>query len=75
MAVEKEIEREFHRVDAVVKRDLQSYPAFHRCMSDLITRIDEDYTRSTEVPPSPPAWTRSSGSEHDLAKCSVEPQR
>lgn len=56
MAVEKEIEREFHRVDAVVKRDLQSYPAFHRCMSDLITRIDEDYTRSTEVPPSPPAW-------------------
>jgi hypothetical protein len=56
LAVEKELEREFHRVDAVVKRDLQTYPAFHRCMSDLITRIDEDYCRSTEVPPSPPAW-------------------
>ncbi len=56
MEVEKEIEREFHRVDAVVKRDLQSYPAFHRSMSDLITRIDEDYRKSTEVPPSPPAW-------------------
>jgi len=54
--VEKEIEREFHRVDAVVKRDLQTYPAFHRNMSDLITRIDEDYRKSTEVPPSPPAW-------------------
>ena len=56
LAVEKELEREFHRVDAVVKRDLQTYPAFHRSMSDLITRIDEDYRRSTEVPPSPPAW-------------------
>ncbi|PLX98291.1 MAG: hypothetical protein C0623_13285 [Desulfuromonas sp.] len=56
LAVEKELEREFHRVDAVVKRDLQTYPAFHRNMSDLITRIDEDYCRSTEVPPSPPAW-------------------
>jgi len=56
LEVEKELEREFHRVDAVVKRDLQTYPAFHRSMSDLITRIDEDYRRSTEVPPSPPAW-------------------
>ncbi len=56
LAVEKELEREFHRVDAVVKRDLQTYPAFHRSMSDLITRIDEDYRKSTEVPPSPPAW-------------------
>ncbi len=56
MDVEKELEREFHRVDAVVKRDLQTYPAFHRSMSDLITRIDEDYRKSTDVPPSPPAW-------------------
>ncbi len=54
--IEKELEREFQRVDAVVKRDLQSYPAFHRNMSDLITRIDEDYRQSTEAPPSPPAW-------------------
>jgi hypothetical protein len=54
--IEKELEREFQRVDAAVKRDLQTYPAFHRNMSDLITRIDEDYQQSTEVPPSPPAW-------------------
>ncbi|MGE4580478.1 MAG: hypothetical protein AB7F21_13190 [Desulfuromonadales bacterium] len=54
--IEKELEREFQRVDAVVKRDLQTYPAFHRSMSDLITRIDEDYRQSTEAPPSPPAW-------------------
>ncbi len=54
--IEKGLEREFQRVDAVVKRDLQTYPAFHRNMADLITRIDEDYRESTEVPPSPPAW-------------------
>jgi hypothetical protein len=54
--VEKGLEREFQRVDSLVKRDLQTYPAFHRSMSDLITRIDEDYRQSTEVPPSPPAW-------------------
>jgi hypothetical protein len=54
--VEKELEREFHRVEASVKRDLQTYPNFHRSMADLVTRIDEDYRQSTEVPPSPPAW-------------------
>ncbi len=54
--IEKEIEREFHRVNAVVQRDLQGYPALHRSMSDLITRIDEDYRESTESPPSPPGW-------------------
>ena len=54
--VEKEIEREFHRIESVVRRDLQGYPTLHRNMSDLITRIDEDYRRSTETPPSPPAW-------------------
>ena len=56
--IEKEVAREFHRVEAMVQRDLQGYPAFHRKMSDLITRIDEDYRQSTEVAPSPPAWTR-----------------
>ncbi len=54
--VEREIEREFYRIEAVVQRDLQGYPTLHRNMSDLITRIDEDYRQSTETPPSPPAW-------------------
>ncbi len=50
------IEREFHRVDAVVKRDLSGYPALHRQLSNQIAQIDEDYRQSTEVPPAPPAW-------------------
>ena len=33
-SVERLIEREFHRVDAVVKRDLSGYPTLHRALSD-----------------------------------------
>lgn len=55
-AAERKIEREFERINAVVTRDLQGYPAMHRAMSDLITAIDEDYRVSTDSPPSPPAW-------------------
>ncbi|HAG50845.1 MAG TPA: hypothetical protein DCL42_05855, partial [Deltaproteobacteria bacterium] len=31
-------------------------PTLQHKLKDHITRIDEDYTESTEVPPSPPAW-------------------
>ncbi|MCK4739663.1 MAG: hypothetical protein KAT46_06910, partial [Deltaproteobacteria bacterium] len=56
--VERAIEREFHRVDSVVKRDLGGYPALNRSLSDLVTKIDEDYGASTETPPPPPEWTK-----------------
>jgi hypothetical protein len=55
-AVERQIERGFHRVSRVVERDLQGYPALHRSLSDLVVKIDEDYRQSTETPPSPPGW-------------------
>jgi hypothetical protein len=55
-AVERAIEREFHRVNTVVERDLQGYPAMNRTLSEAIARIDLDYRESGEVPPVPPAW-------------------
>ena len=55
-AVERAIEREFHRVNAVVTRDLSSYPALHRQISDTIDKIEEDYQAATDAPPLPPAW-------------------
>lgn len=55
-SVQRLIEREFHRVNAVVSRDLSGYPAFQRTLKDQITRIDEDYQKSVEIPPSPPGW-------------------
>lgn len=56
LKVERDIEREFQRVDKVVERDMQGYPSLHRKLSEEITRIDQDYTESTEVPPTPPVW-------------------
>ena len=55
---ERTIEREFHRVNAVVTRDLSGYPALHRKLADQIARIDEDYREATDVPPSPPQWAQ-----------------
>jgi hypothetical protein len=57
-AAERVIEREFQRVEAVVKRDLGAYPSLHRSMADLVTRIDEDYKESAEVPPPPADWVK-----------------
>ncbi len=50
------IEREFERVAALVTRDLQGYPALQRKLLDEITRIEEDYKKTGEVPPPPPEW-------------------
>jgi len=66
------VEREFERVAALVTRDLQGYPALQRKLLDEITRIEEDYKKTGEVPPPPPEWVaavdamakvKSSGSE------------
>lgn len=56
-SVERDIEREFERVSTMVNRDLAGYPALQRELSEIITRIDEDYRASTEEPPVPPPWT------------------
>ncbi len=55
-ARERLIEREFHRVNAVVTRDLASYPALHRQISDIIEHIERDYHSASDGPPLPPAW-------------------
>ncbi|TDY02449.1 hypothetical protein [Thiohalophilus thiocyanatoxydans] len=57
-AAERIVEREFERIDASVRKDLAEYPSLHRQLSEEITKIDEDYKESTEVPPEPPAWVK-----------------
>ncbi|MFQ5754530.1 MAG: hypothetical protein ACE5H7_00390 [Acidiferrobacterales bacterium] len=52
------IEREFERVTAVVQRDLHDYPVLQRKLMGEITRIEEDYQKCGEVPPTPPEWTK-----------------
>jgi hypothetical protein len=53
---ERIVEREFDRIGAAVTRDLEGYPNVHRQVSELITKLDEDFTSSADVPPSLPNW-------------------
>ena len=53
---ERIVEREFDRINAAVTRDLEGYPNVHRQLSELITKLDEDYGSSADVPPSLPNW-------------------
>lgn len=53
---ERDIVREFERIDASVKRDLADVPALSRRVTEHITQVEEDHKQSTDVPPSPPGW-------------------
>ena len=53
---ERIVEREFDRIAAAVTRDLEGYPNVHRQVSEVITKLDEDYNSSADVPPSLPNW-------------------
>jgi len=53
---EQHIAREFERIGALVRRDLEGYPALQRRLLDEITRVEEDYRKCGEVPPPPPEW-------------------
>ena len=55
-AAEHLIEREFSRITTIVEDDLSKYPSLHRRMDDVVTRLDEDYKKSAEVPPEAPGW-------------------
>ena len=57
-ATERIIEREFERIDAFVKKDLAHFPTLQREITDSVIKLDEDYQKSTEVPPAPPGWTK-----------------
>ncbi len=55
-AVENDIEREFYRVHTIVERDLSGFPVLKRQILEQISKIDEDYHQSSDMPPSPPEW-------------------
>jgi hypothetical protein len=57
-ATERIMEREFERIDDYVKKDLAQFPTLQRDIRDSVVKIDEDYQNSTEIPPSPPGWTK-----------------
>ena len=53
---ERLVEREFSRINTAVTRDLESFPHLQRQLTELTTRLDEDYHSSADLPPSLPNW-------------------
>jgi len=53
---ERIMEREFERISSSVKKELADSPSLHRNISEVITKLEDDYKLSTDVPPSPPGW-------------------
>ena len=53
---ERLVEREFGRINTAVIRDLESFPHLQRQLTELTTRLDEDYRSSADLPPSLPNW-------------------
>ena len=48
--------KEFRRVEGSLAKELGRYPALHRKMDDLVSRLDSDYRECGNAPPSPPGW-------------------
>ncbi|MGD9331606.1 MAG: hypothetical protein PVJ53_09865 [Desulfobacterales bacterium] len=53
---ERVIDREYQRVEDVIQRDLSSFPMLQRTMADQVACLDEDYRKSSELPPPAPTW-------------------
>lgn len=54
--MERRLNRDFHRVNEIVTNDLGSYPELQKTISQLVTKLEEDYHRSAETPPPSPDW-------------------
>ncbi|MDH4228597.1 MAG: hypothetical protein OEW11_02470 [Nitrospirota bacterium] len=63
---ERQIEQEFSRISTTIAKDLGTYPALHRKLSEQVASIDEDYRAATDSPPDPPAWTSAIGMTQQL---------
>lgn len=66
--VEKQIEHEFYRVNTTVERDLSGFPVLKRQLLEQISKIDEDYHQSSNIPPNPPEWIEAVESLASLPK-------
>ncbi len=53
---EGKVAREFRRVESSLAKELGRYPALHRKMDDLLSRLDSDYKECGNAPPPPPGW-------------------
>ena len=55
---ERDIEREFERIESSVKNELADTPSLCRMVQEEVAKLEDDYQKCTEVPPSPPGWVK-----------------
>ncbi len=72
-AAEHEIEREFERINRIVEQDLAEYPTLHRKVDDVVTKLDEDYKNSADVPPEAPGWAKAVDAVANIATSKNDP--
>jgi len=56
--VERELNREFFRINKFVERDLGGYPELQRKIQEQVVAINEDYEQCGEVPIPSPEWVK-----------------
>lgn len=54
--MERKLNRDFHRVNEIVANDLGNYPELQKHISQLVTKLEEDYHQSAETSPPSPDW-------------------
>lgn len=54
--MERKLNRDFHRVNEIVRNDLGNYPELQKSISQLVTKLEEDYHQSAETSPPSPDW-------------------
>jgi len=54
--MERKLNRDFHRVNEILSNDLGNYPELQKSISQLVTRLEEDYHQSAETSPPSPDW-------------------
>ncbi|TVZ39862.1 hypothetical protein P886_4275 [Alteromonadaceae bacterium 2753L.S.0a.02] len=53
---ERDLEKEFFEINKFVQRDLGGYPQLQRQIQEQVTRIQDDYENSRDVPLASPEW-------------------
>lgn len=48
--------REFKRIHSMTAKFMEGQPQIHRQVSEIIARLEDDYTKSADVTPSLPEW-------------------
>ena len=48
--------REFKRIHSIVVKNVEGYPKIQRQLSEIIARLESDYAKSADAPPSLPEW-------------------